>query len=106
MDKRIVKGKKVEYLIKWKNYDAPEDNTWEPADALEVANELIEIFEKQSKEEKDGKSDGDVQKKAEKMEVTEKSLIANGLTENSLEKKKRKKEKASNSPEVKFCNYL
>jgi len=100
MDKRIVKGKKVEYLIKWKNYDAPEDNTWEPADALEVANELIEIFEKQSKGEKDGKSDRDVQKKAEKMEVNEKSPIENGLTENSLEKKKRKKEKTTNGPET------
>ena len=41
----MVKGKKIEYLIKWKNYDNPEDNTWEPADDLEVADELIQIFE-------------------------------------------------------------
>ena len=41
----MVKGKKIEYLIKWKNYDDPEDNTWEPADDLEVADELIQIFE-------------------------------------------------------------
>ena len=45
MDKRLVKGKKIEYLIKWNNYDDPEDNTWEPADDLEVADELIQIFE-------------------------------------------------------------
>ena len=45
LDKRVVKGKKNEYLIKWKNYDDPEDNTWEPADDLEVADELIQIFE-------------------------------------------------------------
>jgi hypothetical protein len=41
----VIKGKKIEYLIKWKNYDDPEDNTWEPADDLEVADELIQIFE-------------------------------------------------------------
>ena len=41
----MIKGKKIEYLIKWKNYDDPEDNTWEPADDLEVADELIQIFE-------------------------------------------------------------
>ena len=41
----MSKGKKIEYLIKWKNYDDPEDNTWEPADDLEVADELIQIFE-------------------------------------------------------------
>merc|ERR1712106_361280 len=45
LDKRLMKGDKVEYLIKWKNYDDPEDNTWEPADDLEVADELIQIFE-------------------------------------------------------------
>ena len=45
LDKRVIKGKKVEYLIKWKNFDDPEDNTWEPADDLEVADELIQIFE-------------------------------------------------------------
>ena len=41
----MKKGKKIEYLIKWNNYDDPEDNTWEPADDLEVADELIQIFE-------------------------------------------------------------
>ena len=41
----MVKGKKIEYLIKWKNYDDPKDNTWEPADDMEVADELIQIFE-------------------------------------------------------------
>ena len=43
------KGKKVEYLIKWKNYDGPDDNTWEPAHSLE-AIEIIEQFEKELKE--------------------------------------------------------
>ena len=39
-----MKGNKLEYLIKWKNYDDPDDNTWEPAGDLEVAVELIQIF--------------------------------------------------------------
>ena len=32
LDKRVKKGNAVEYLVKWKNYDDPDDNTWEPAD--------------------------------------------------------------------------
>eukprot|EP00092_Neocalanus_flemingeri_P029705 GFUD01032252.1.p1 GENE.GFUD01032252.1~~GFUD01032252.1.p1 ORF type:complete len:727 (+),score=284.09 GFUD01032252.1:67-2247(+) len=40
-----VKGKKVQYLVKWKNYDGPNDDTWEPADTLVEAFDLIENFE-------------------------------------------------------------
>ena len=36
----------VEYLVKWKNYDDPDDNTWEPADNLRKAKIAIEKFEK------------------------------------------------------------
>ena len=36
----------VEYLVKWKNYDDPDDNTWEPADNLREAKIAIEKFEK------------------------------------------------------------
>ena len=43
------KGKKVEYLVKWKNYDGPDDNTWEPAQSLEAV-EIIEQFEKELQE--------------------------------------------------------
>ena len=38
LDKRVTKGNAVEYLVKWKNYDDPDDNTWEPADNLREAN--------------------------------------------------------------------
>ena len=34
LDKRVKKGQ-VEYLVKWKNYDDPDDNTWEPIGNLE-----------------------------------------------------------------------
>ena len=37
LDKRVKKGNTVEYLVKWKNYDDPDDNTWEPADNLREA---------------------------------------------------------------------
>ena len=53
LEKRVIKGKKVEYLIKWKNYDGPDDNTWEPADMLEEAGDIIKMFEKELKVEKD-----------------------------------------------------
>ncbi|CAK5079437.1 unnamed protein product [Meloidogyne enterolobii] len=28
LDRRVVEGNKVEYLIKWKGYDNSRDNTW------------------------------------------------------------------------------
>ena len=46
LDKRVKKGNAVEYLVKWKNYDDPDDNTWEPADNLREAKVAIEKFEK------------------------------------------------------------
>ncbi|KAE9550871.1 hypothetical protein FO519_005916 [Halicephalobus sp. NKZ332] len=50
LDKRIVgREKKVEYLIKWKGYNNPEDNTWEPKENCQC-DELIEKFEKEWKE--------------------------------------------------------
>ena len=36
----------LEYLVKWKNFDDPEDNTWEPADNLADAEVKIKMFEK------------------------------------------------------------
>ncbi|WKY02236.1 hypothetical protein Q1695_015896 [Nippostrongylus brasiliensis] len=45
LGKRTRKGR-VEYLIKWRGYDDPDDNTWEPAGQCDCA-ELIKEFEKQ-----------------------------------------------------------
>lgn len=45
LDKRVKKGQ-VGYLVKWKNYDDPDDNTWEPADNLKEAKPTIDKFEK------------------------------------------------------------
>jgi len=45
LDKRQRKGG-MEYLVKWKNFDDPDDNTWEPSDNLGDAEEKIKKFEK------------------------------------------------------------
>ena len=50
LEKRVKKGGQVEYLVKWKNYDDPDDNTWEPADNLKEAKNVIDKFEKVNEE--------------------------------------------------------
>ena len=47
LDKRVQVGNQVEYLVKWKGYDDPDDNTWEPADNLREAKVAIDMFEKE-----------------------------------------------------------
>merc|ERR1711925_11608 len=46
LDKRAEKGGYTEYLVKWKNYEDPEENTWEPVDNLGDAEKAIKAFEK------------------------------------------------------------
>ena len=71
LDKRTAKRGKVEYLIKWKNYDKPEDNTWEPLNNLGGYKELIETFEKK-----------EVDQKENEEQVKESIKITNGIEEN------------------------
>ena len=47
LDKR-GRGRMSEYLVKWRNYDDPKDNTWEPASNLKEAKEAINKFNKVS----------------------------------------------------------
>ena len=91
MDKRLTKGNKIEYLIKWKNYYDPEDNTWEPADDLEVADELIQIFETETMVKKKKQFSKVVDEKKEK-----ESQSAN------MKKKTDKKTKTKKAEEKKY----
>ena len=46
LEKRTAKKGKVEYLVKWKNFDDPVDYTWEPANNLDAVKDLVTKFEK------------------------------------------------------------
>jgi len=45
LEKRTKKGGKVEYLVKWRGFEDPDENTWEPADNLDGAEDEIKKFE-------------------------------------------------------------
>ena len=44
VNKRLRKGK-AEYLVKWKGWEDPDDNTWEPVAHLDC-KELIDEYER------------------------------------------------------------
>merc|ERR1712071_6329 len=47
LDSRVEADGHTEYLVKWRNYDDPQENTWEPKDNLEEAEKAIRLFEKE-----------------------------------------------------------
>merc|ERR1712156_331560 len=71
VSKRGTEEGKVEYLVKWKGYDAS-DNTWEPIENLESSQELIDEFEGRTENaavEEDGKDSTEkMEKKADAKE--------------------------------------
>lgn len=85
--KRIGRGGKVEYLVKWKNYDRIEFNTWEMADGLEGAEGIIREFEEKNKPVENIKAQDSKNKvTAEKKKQTIDKTIKNN--KNDLDKKK------------------
>merc|ERR1719370_2487260 len=64
VSKRGTEEGKVEYLVKWKGYDAS-DNTWEPVENLESSQELIDEFEGRTE---NAAVEEDVKDSTEKME--------------------------------------
>jgi len=85
--KKRGKGKKIEYLVKWKNYDGPGDDTWEPANTLE-APEMIEMFEsdlkateeREKENELKAKKEKELKLKEEKAKQAEKEALENATT--------------------------
>jgi len=68
LDKRVRRGE-IEYLIKWKGYDNPEDNTWEPKGNCHCPD-LIEEFEAKLKlKERDRKEKTDSSKPKKRDEL-------------------------------------
>jgi len=55
LDKRMVKGK-AQYFIKWKGFDAEEENTWEPVENLDCEDKIKDYNKNaEAKKEKAGK---------------------------------------------------
>jgi len=52
LKKRKHKKGKVEYLVKWKNFEDSSDNSWEVADNLQSAQDIIQEYEKDLKAKK------------------------------------------------------
>merc|ERR1712107_27893 len=70
VSKRETDEGKVEYLVKWKWYDAS-DNTWEPVENLESSQELIDEFEGRTENAAVEEEDQDSTEKMEKVDAKE-----------------------------------
>ena len=46
MDRRKIKKGKIEYLVKWKNFDSPSEYTWEFGSTLGSVQDMVEAYEK------------------------------------------------------------
>ena len=45
LEKRRTKKGKAEYLVKWKDHDQPEEDTWEPVRNIVKYQQLVKEFE-------------------------------------------------------------
>lgn len=63
---KITNGK-AQYLVKWLNWDRPQDLTWEPLENLANVQDLIESYEGKQTGTKGGKDSGEGRKKEEMM---------------------------------------
>jgi len=98
LDERTGKGKKKEYFVKWKGWEALEDHTWEPVDSLEGSKKLIREYEKRMEDIKKKKlltamsedSDG-----SDGVEILEEKHISSPAQQDTKsDKKKGRKSKA------------
>jgi len=77
VNKRLRKGK-AEYLVKWKGWEDPDDNTWEPIAHLDC-KDLIDEYERTHADDASGsksekKDTGGVKRKAEDKGKSDKSV--------------------------------
>jgi len=96
LEKR-VKGKKIEYLVKWKNYDGPDDDTWEPA--VMLASDIVDKFENELKvreEEENAKLS-----KANEANFEEVETLSENKTEIVETKKEKSKKEVKDNKEIK-----
>jgi len=68
LDKRINKNGEPEYLVKWKNFNDPADDTWEPMANLEGADIEIKKFEQALES---GRKKGGLKRKEDKEKRSE-----------------------------------
>ena len=101
LEVRTGKKGKAEYLIKWKNYDNEEDNTWEPVSNIDGYKHLIDDFEKtlmadtkvQEKTADDVEPEDSIKpKKKEKASEVEEVKKSAEIKEDDVEAPKKKKE--------------
>lgn len=87
-----MKGGRVEYLVKWKGWDSPKDNTWEPPENLTNVKELIMEFERtHMQDEVDGNSS--MSQSVEKSSVKKEVVRGRKKREKKSKEKVREKEK-------------
>ena len=93
MEKRRTKKGKVEYLIKWQNFDKPEDNSWEPMSNIAGYKHLVEEFEsKLLAEQKNEKNETPIENSQVRRVAREKDI-----QEPARQQETQKKEIAENS---------
>ncbi|KAK0419583.1 hypothetical protein QR680_014219 [Steinernema hermaphroditum] len=77
------KGRKTEYLIKWKNYPSS-DNTWEPEENCMQCTELIQEYKRKEGEKRKLRSSSKASKRAKSRSVKASSSPSRVMNESSL----------------------
>ncbi|KAI3413895.1 Trefoil factor 3 [Globodera pallida] len=72
LKKRVIKGGKVEYYIKWKGYEGNNDNTWEPEENCDCPD-LIRQYEEMAKQTEEKKKQRTSTAEAKKRKAPAKS---------------------------------